>query len=867
MGSQADMKFNTSAFKQESDVDDYVKEVLQSLGLKKRKDFNEKSAMSDYMKESLKGASKTKEKSNFGIPDFSIEIYPVPIVIENKLGNKWHEARNKSGLKMDDNSVRKYAVNGAIYYAKNMIASKKYDEVIAIGISAESKTDVKISIFYVFSALLEPKKIETYTALDFVQSKESFAEFYKEATVTEEEKHRIIIKTRDEILRHAKKINVLMNDFNIGVDQRVVYVSGMLLSMQDILDDQGNVVDEGLVPDKLTGIQTKQNRDGVVIVRHLDDYLQQKNQIPEDKRGIMMDNFRIVISGDADRDKLNQIHKNVAKLCKTQSSITKQIFVYLYEYIFKSINLSNGVLDLMAEMYSTFLKYALSDGAQLGKVLTPPYITNLMARILDVDKGSRVIDLATGSAAFLVAAMDIMVSDANTKYGKGTKRAKDRIKRIKEEQLLGVETDAKMYTLAATNMILRGDGSTHILKADTFKLDESLLDCFKADRMLLNPPFSEDYNGLLFFEHGLDHMEKGGKAAVIIQDSVGAGKAIEPFKRILSKHKMLASIKMPADLFVPNAIVQTSIYVFEAKTKHNYELDKVKFIDFSNDGYKRTERVIKEVDSPEKRYVDIYLIYKLGWNALNHPQFNKDLWDMESCYCEDTLSGDGNDLNFEHHGTSKQTLDHIILLDNIAKHLIWDIGNLNYHVYPQSTSLKNFMKFSVRDVFTISKVVSYDKGDLRPADNKTTTYDYITRTTENRGICEQTGYLGENGLCERGTFSLGLMSKVFFYREKPWYAGQFMRIVRCNYDIDDYVGIYLENELNTLSAALNSKLVRDVDETFYDFEIDLPADKEGNIDFDSISKFVKDSRKSIFASIKEEFYEKDNIANESNEAV
>jgi hypothetical protein len=151
MGAKNNNTFNNSAFKLESDVDDYVKEVLQSLGLKKRKDFNEKSAMSDYMKESLKGAAKTKEKSNFGIPDFSIEIYPVPIIIENKLGNKWHEDRNKSGIKLDDNSVRRYAVNGAVYYAKKMIASKKYDEVIAIGISAESKTDVKISVFYVFS--------------------------------------------------------------------------------------------------------------------------------------------------------------------------------------------------------------------------------------------------------------------------------------------------------------------------------------------------------------------------------------------------------------------------------------------------------------------------------------------------------------------------------------------------------------------------------------------------------------------------------------------------------------------------------------------------------------------------------------------
>lgn len=846
---KAIMGQNFSEFKSEADVDDYVKEVLQSLGLKKRVDFNEKSAMSDYMKESLKGAAKTKEKTGFGIPDFHIEKYSIPIIIEDKLGNKWHEIRNKTSLKLDDVSVRRYAVNGAVYYAQKMIASKKYDEVVAIGISGESASDIKISVYYVFSPIIDPKKMESYTTLDFVQSKESFDEFYKAATVTEEEKHKIIIKTRDEILRHAKKINVLMNDFNVGVEQRVVYVSGMLLSMQDIVDEAGNLIEEGLVPASLNGVQTPLNRDGAIIVRHIEEYLNQKNQIPSEKKQIMMDNFNIVISGDADRDKVNPIHKNVAKICKVESSVTKQIFLYLYQYIFRAINLSNGVLDLMAEMYSTFLKYALSDGAQLGKVLTPPYITNLMAHILDINKDSKVIDLATGSAAFLVAAMDIMVNDANEHYGKGTQNAKKCIKDIKEKQLLGVETDAKMYTLAATNMILRGDGSTHILKADTFKLDTKMLDEFEADTFLLNPPFSAEYNGLLFFEHGLDHMKKGGKAAVIIQDSVGAGKAIEVFRRILSKHKMLASIKMPADLFVPNAIVQTSIYVFEAKKKHNYKLDLVKFIDFSNDGYKRTQRVIKEIDYPEKRYVDLYLIYKLGTNVVNHPQFNKELWDLNGCYCEATLSGLENDLNFEHHGTAKQPLLKNDLINNIGHHLIWSLGNRVVNINTDDLQLRNFKKFPVSKVFAIGKVSSYDKGDLIPVKSIVDAYDYITRTTENRGLCAQTTYLGDTGLCEAGTFSLGLMSMNFFYREREWYAGQFMRIVKCLYEIDDYIGIYLENELNTLSKALNSKLVRDVDDAFYDFEIDLPTDDFGEIDFAGISDFVKSTQKRYFKAV------------------
>ena len=104
-----------------------------------------------------------------------------------------------------------------------------------------------------------------------------------------------------------------------------------------------------------------------------------------------------------------------------------------------------------------------------------------MAKILDIDKNSKVMDLATGSAAFLVAAMDLMVSDANNYFGKGTEQANKTIARIKQTQLLGVEVDAKMYTLAATNMILRGDGSTLIKKADTFKTPADIYENFKAD--------------------------------------------------------------------------------------------------------------------------------------------------------------------------------------------------------------------------------------------------------------------------------------------------------------------------------------------------------------------------------------------------
>jgi len=848
---------NKLMFKLESDINDFVKAELTSLGLKKLIDFNEESAMSDYMKEALRGSAKTKDKTGFGKPDFHIEKYSVPVIIESKLGTKYHVAFNKSGLKTDEKSIREYAVNGSLYYARNMIASKKYDEVIAVGISGDNVNNIKISTYYVFSPSFEPKAMANYSSLGFVQNKDSFAAFYNDATVTEEERHGILIKSREEILKHAKKLNTLMNNHNIGVDQRVAYVSGMLLSMQDIVDTSGVFLDAGLTPDDLKGIQTEQKRDSKIVVKHIEEYLDQKN-ISADKKKIMLDSFKMSISLDSARDILVDADKAVSKLLKNDSSITKQVFIYLYEYVFMVIDLSNGALDIMAEMYSTFLKYTLSDGAPLGKVLTPPYITAAMAKILDIDKESRVMDLATGSAAFLVAAMDIMIADANKAYGKGTQKAKNTIEDIKYTQLLGIEVDAKMYTLAAANMILRGDGSTQIKKADTFKTPSCLFEDFNATHLLLNPPFSYADYGMPFFEFGLDNMMKGGRAAVIIQDSVGAGKATLTNQSILKKHKMIASIKMPADLFNPNAMVQTSIYVFEAGTPHNFDYDIVKFIDFRNDGYKRTERCINDIDHPAERYQDLYFIYKLGLNAPSNPMFHKELWNLQNVYCEETISDSGKDWNFEQHKKQNTAPSDKDYGSTICTHLAWETSAFIEQLSLVDTcadithpvAMKQFT-VGEGNLFKIEKTPSYNKESLVAIKDKK--YDYITRTSVNRGICEVTGFIGDRGLNEAGVFSLGLLQMTFFFRESPWYAGQFMRKIICKYPLNKYVGIYFETILSGLSQSLLSGLVRDVDEAFLSSKIILPVDKNGEIDFKWIEHYVKEQKKRLLSKMFEQY--------------
>jgi len=727
----------------EDNVDDYVKECLEKLGLKKLENYNVESSMSDYMKEALKGSSKTKNKTNFGKPDFHIEKYRVPVIFENKLGKEKLVAKIKGEIKEDEKSISNFAVNGALYYATQMVASDKYDEVIAIGVAGNNKEDTEIQVYYVYgSSMKSIKLMSSYKTLDFLENERSFSYFYNDAILTEKEKHELLITSKKILNEYACRLNRLMHNHNITATQRVLYVSGMLLSMQDVMNE-GVKIQDGLTPKDLKGIQTDSKRDGIIITQQIEEFLKTKNMEP-DKMKLMLSSFS-EISKDRQRDEPESLDKEISKLLKEKSSTNKQIFTFIYEYVFKQIDSIAGHVDIIGEMYSEFLKYALGDGKELGIVLTPPYVTKMMAEILNITDENHVMDLATGSAGFLISSMQLMIANAQKKYGKDTTRVKAKIDEIKKRKLLGVELNAEMYTLAATNMILRGDGSSNIQKGNSFNQPEKLYSTFKADRVLLNPPFSFKENGLPFIAFALDKMEKGGLGAIIIQDSAGSGKAKKTTIEILKKHTLLASIKMPVDLFIPMAGVQTSIYIFEAGSPHDME-KPVKFIDFRNDGYKRTKRGLTELNNPTQKYQDIIKIFKSGKLA----KVDATLWNLDEIYIEDFINDSGQDWNFEHHKKIDNEAKLQDFNETISNHLAWE----TFHILKkEGTSLeknvtpillqyeKDFLnsggkwqKIEIQELFDI---ISGHQPDIHNRFNKKECgmVNTITGATSNNGIC------------------------------------------------------------------------------------------------------------------------------------
>jgi type I restriction-modification system DNA methylase subunit len=248
--------------------------------------------------------------------------------------------------------------------------------------------------------------------------------------------------------------------------------------------------------------------------------------------------------------------------------------------------------------------------------------------------------------------------------------------KIKSEQLLGVELLEEVYMLATLNMILMGDGSSNILNKD------SLLDFdgkygfgntdndFPADAFILNPPYSAPGNGMNFVEKALNMMTKG-YAAIIIQNSAGSGKAKEYNKRILAKHTLIASIKMPIDIFIGKSSVQTNIYVFKVNEKHHKDV-MVKFIDFSSDGYTRTSRKksssnLRDTGQAKERYEELVNLVRFGKSKL------KILTDKE--YHEAVIDpNSGSDWNQTAPIDTKPTLADF--QKTVSDYLAWEVSSI-----------------------------------------------------------------------------------------------------------------------------------------------------------------------------------------------
>lgn len=617
------------------------------------------------------------------LQDKSLNFYP--ILIEYKGYRDKLEKLNDNGQVENRNSknepiyknINSYAVNGAVHYANALLHYTSYTDIISIGMTGYKDENGNvvhsIGVYYVSKDNLGiGQKVDEYTDLSFLK-KENFDEFIqkvKNLKLSQEELEKLKEKREKEIDASLVKLNndIYQNEKGLGENDRVYLVAASIIATLGV---PGKVAP--LEKTDLKSSTEEGNKDGDIMVRKIRAFLNEK-KLPEEKKELIIRTLQNTLT----TDNINKVDNGESQLKRVFSKIVDDLGIYY------KIGLTTDFTGkLFNEMYSWlgFTQDKLND-----VVLTPSYVANLLVKLARVNYKSYVWDFATGSAGLLVAAMNEMLIDAK-KNIKSPEQLAIISADIKANHLLGLEILSSVYMLAILNMILMGDGSSNILNKDSLKdfdgnygfgkTDEK----FPADAFILNPPYSAAGNGMVFVEKALSMMEKG-YAAIIIQNSAGSGKAIDYNKRILEHNTLLASIKMPLDLFVGKSSVQTNIYVFRVGEAHQND-DVVKFIDFSNDGYTRTNRKkstsnLKDTDHAKERYQEVVDLVRFGKSKLKYLS--------EKDYYEGTIDvKNGADWNQSAPVDMKPTLND--LKKTVSDYLAWDVSNLIKMQMPENECL------------------------------------------------------------------------------------------------------------------------------------------------------------------------------------
>lgn len=566
-------------------------------------------------------------------------------------------------------TIQSYAVNGAVHYGESILNEGTYDEVIVIGINGTALDDngdvldAECKAYYISEKNSRmPKLIDKITATDWSllasSNTDVLFEMLDKLNLTDAEIEALTRKTEATLEEKIKAIHQSLYDdiqlkTALSTNEKLYLFCGLIMA---------GLKTNGVRPLEsadLYGNDNERNNDGTIILQNIESFLYAKNCSPEKVnmiKGLLDSVFR----------------KSVLWKPKNGISLLHTLFEQVKKDILPCLE-SNLHLDFTGKILNSLNDWvSIENDAANDVVLTPRYVTQLMVKMARTNMDSFVWDKAMGSAGFLVSAMDVMVKDAKEKIADKS-ILEEKIKHIKENQLLGIEILGNIYILAVLNMILMGDGSSNILNGDSHNY--SLGNNFPANVFVLNPPYSAPGKGFIFVEEALSQMTTG-YACILIQDSAGNGQGLPYTKRILKNNTLEASIKMPSGLFGNKASVSVCIFVFKVNRPHE-EDDIVTFIDFSEDGYSRQNRKkstqdinLRNTDHAEERYDEV-LAHVLG----KKPK-TQYYTEMNGKIIKDTISLKGNDWNFNQHQKIDTTPTEEDFKKTVADYLSWKVSQL-----------------------------------------------------------------------------------------------------------------------------------------------------------------------------------------------
>lgn len=511
----------------------------------------------------LSRASKSLE-GGCGHPEFIVSNPDTPdflIVVECKASLSDHASQIVpdilQGKRLDEDKgvsaarIKRYCVDGVLHYASFL--AKEFN-VIAIAVSGTSEKSSEVSVFLHSKGTSCPKILTSKDSSQPIDKILPWADLIDHSVFDPTVKQARL----DDLMAFARDLHDFMRDHaKLTESEKPLLVSGTLIALMN------------------PAFAASYN-------------LQSVATLPKEWIKVIKTEIGNASIPQAKKDNMTQPYASISVHPTLGSSSTaypkgplNELIKRIHEKAAPFINANNG-LDILGQFYGEFLKYTGGDKKALGIVLTPRHVTELFALLANVNKNSTVLDICAGTGGFLISAMSQMMRGAKTEAER---------QRIKSDGLIGVEQQPNMFALAASNMILRGDGKANLYQGSCFETAIAKdVQGKGADVGMLNPPFSQgdaDLHELRFIQQMLSLLKEGGTGVAIVPMSC----AISPHpvrEELLREHTLEAVMSMPSDLFYPVGAV-CCIMVFTAHKPHADSNKKTWFGYWKEDGFVKTK--------------------------------------------------------------------------------------------------------------------------------------------------------------------------------------------------------------------------------------------------------------------------------------
>ena len=266
--------------------------------------------------------------------------------------------------------------------------------------------------------------------------------------------------------------------------------------------------------------------------------------------------------------------------------------------------------DILSYFFTTFNKYVAREDK--NQAFTPNHISHFMCKVAGIHRNTRVLDPTCGSGTFLVQAMTQILHECETDAER---------KKVKEQQIYGIEVDDNVYGLATTNMLIHLDGNSNIRCKSCFDLGEWITNT-DSNLVLMNPPYNASKNqvpkkfadtwgkastdpskGLYFVEfvadnvvkdkENKDRIKQGVRLITLLpmQCAIKTDGVIGDIKqRMMEKHTLDAVFSFPIDMFYPGASAVACCMVFDLGKPHPKDYETF-FGYYREDGFEKRKGV------------------------------------------------------------------------------------------------------------------------------------------------------------------------------------------------------------------------------------------------------------------------------------